>query len=219
MRRIFFISLLAVCAVALLWPSVHATTAQIPRPPRHILGPFRVPQEPPPVPRMRENESAEEEQDVDVDSDEPEVKINIEPPEIDMPDIHVDVEVPDIHIDVNPEIDIEHEEPEIEVNTEAPDIDVDIDSGDDSSFNVHEQEKIEKSFTMPAGHRALEIDNIWGSIEVTGGSGDQVQLTVNKTLRAESKEQLEKELKKHGNVAPVNPMAFEVIKPKRKEKF
>src|SRR5438045_4568619 len=183
MRRRFFISLLAVCAVALLWPSVHATTAQIPRPPRHILGPFRVPQEPPPVPRMRENESAEEEQDADVDSDEPEVKIHIEPPEI---------EAPDIHVDVNPEIDIEHEEPEIEVNTEGPDIDVDIDSGDDSSFNVHEQEKIEKSFTMPVGHRALEIDNIWGSIEVTGGSGDQVQLTVNKTLRAESKEQLEK---------------------------
>src|SRR5207237_6510443 len=36
------------------------------------------------------------------------------------------------------------------------------------------------------------IDNSWGSVEITGGSGDQLQLTVNKTLRAESKDQLEK---------------------------
>jgi hypothetical protein len=40
-----------------------------------------------------------------------------------------------------------------------------------------------------------------------------------KKAKKKSKEQLEKELKKRGNVAPVNPMAFEVIKPKRKEKF
>ena len=194
MRRILFISLLTVCAAALLWPSVHATTAQIQRPLRHILGPLRVPQEghASAVPRVRENESAEEEQDVDADRDDSEMEINIEPPEIEIPDIHIDIAVPEVHVDVNPEIDIEHEEPEIDVNTEAPDINVDIDSDEDSSFNVHEQEKIEKSFTMPAGHRALEIDNIWGSIEVTGGSGEQVQLTVNKTLRAESKEQLEK---------------------------
>jgi hypothetical protein len=40
-----------------------------------------------------------------------------------------------------------------------------------------------------------------------------------KKAKKKSKEQLEKELKKRGTVAPVNPMAFEVIKPKRKEKF
>ncbi len=41
-----------------------------------------------------------------------------------------------------------------------------------------------------------------------------------KKAKKKSKEQLEKELKKHGTgVAPVAPMTFEVIKPKRKEKF
>ena len=40
-----------------------------------------------------------------------------------------------------------------------------------------------------------------------------------KKAKKKSKEQLEKELKKRGTVAPVNLMAFEVIKPKRKEKF
>ena len=40
-----------------------------------------------------------------------------------------------------------------------------------------------------------------------------------KKAKKKSKEQLAKELKRQGTVAPVNPMAFEVIKPKRKEKF
>jgi len=40
-----------------------------------------------------------------------------------------------------------------------------------------------------------------------------------KKAKKKSKEQLEKELKKRGSVSPVNPMSFEVIKPKRKEKF
>jgi hypothetical protein len=60
-------------------------------------------------------------------------------------------------------------------------------------FPVQDQETIEKSFTMPASqHKSLEIDNIYGSIEIVGDSADQVQLVVKKTLRAESKEQLEK---------------------------
>ena len=40
-----------------------------------------------------------------------------------------------------------------------------------------------------------------------------------KKAKKKSNEQLEKELKRGGNVAPVAPMTFEVIKPKRKEKF
>ena len=48
---------------------------------------------------------------------------------------------------------------------------------------------MQKSFSM-AGvqHKSLEIDNIWGSIEVVGANSDQVQLTVNKSIRAESKD-------------------------------
>jgi len=61
-----------------------------------------------------------------------------------------------------------------------------------SSQNVTDQETIRKSFTLPAGERSLEIDNVTGFIEVTGGQSDQVQVVVNKSLRAESKEKLEK---------------------------
>src|SRR5438874_9232054 len=40
-------------------------------------------------------------------------------------------------------------------------------------------------------HRSLEVDNVWGSIEVVGTNSDQAQLTVNKSIRAESKDKLE----------------------------
>lgn len=39
-----------------------------------------------------------------------------------------------------------------------------------------------------------------------------------KKQKKKSKEELERELKKKGNVAPVQPMTFEIVKPKRKEK-
>jgi hypothetical protein len=42
-----------------------------------------------------------------------------------------------------------------------------------------------------AAHKSLEVDNVWGSIEVVGTSSDQLQLTVNKSTRAESKDKLE----------------------------
>ena len=67
--------------------------------------------------------------------------------------------------------------------------------GDDDSDSVQpikEQETIRKSFSLPAGERTLEIDNVIGFIEVTGSQTDQIQVVVNKTLRAETKEELEK---------------------------
>ncbi len=39
-----------------------------------------------------------------------------------------------------------------------------------------------------------------------------------KNKKKKSKEQLERELKKKGTVTPVQPMSFELVKPKRKEK-
>jgi len=63
----------------------------------------------------------------------------------------------------------------------------------DRSFAVKEQETIQKSFPMPAGaHASLDIDNIFGSIEVVGGASRQVELVVTKTLRAESDATLER---------------------------
>jgi len=39
-----------------------------------------------------------------------------------------------------------------------------------------------------------------------------------KKQKKKSKEQLERELKRKGSVAPVQPMTIELVKPKRKEK-
>jgi hypothetical protein len=39
-----------------------------------------------------------------------------------------------------------------------------------------------------------------------------------KKQKKKSKEQLERELKKKGTASPVQPMTFEIVKPKRKEK-
>ena len=64
---------------------------------------------------------------------------------------------------------------------------------DDADYSVRDQENIQKSFPMPAtGQKSLEIDNVWGSIEVSADSSDKVELTVQRTTRAESKEILEK---------------------------
>lgn len=65
------------------------------------------------------------------------------------------------------------------------------DDDDDADMPVKEQETIRKSFSLAAGERRLEIDNVWGSISVRGASSDQVQVLVNKSIRAESKEALE----------------------------
>ena len=62
---------------------------------------------------------------------------------------------------------------------------------DDSSMRLHESETIRKTFTLSAAHKILDVDNVFGSIEVVGGQGDQVQLVVNKTIYAESKDRLE----------------------------
>jgi hypothetical protein len=61
----------------------------------------------------------------------------------------------------------------------------------DSSMPLREQETIRKSFAVGGAHTLLDVDNVFGSIEVVGGQSDQVQLVVTKSLRAESKEKME----------------------------
>jgi hypothetical protein len=65
------------------------------------------------------------------------------------------------------------------------------DDDSDSSMRLQEKETIRKSFNLIADHKILEVDNVFGSIEVTGGDGNQVQLVVNKTIFAESKDRME----------------------------
>jgi hypothetical protein len=122
-------------------------------------------------------------------------QLDIERDEPDM-DMDVDVEIPDVHIDIEEpqiEMDFDGDEPEMDVDFHHEDFDEEMIDQGDLNFTEHEQEKIEKSFAMPAGagRRTLEIDNIWGSVEVAGTASDQAQLTVNKSIRAESKGKIE----------------------------
>ena len=127
---------------------------------------------------------------VDVDRDEPDMDFDIdvaaERNTETATEMNIDVDEP--HID----IDIERDEPEMDVDTDSEQEDIDIDR-DEQGFAEREQEKIEKTLAMPAGagRRTLEIDNVWGSIEVVGTASDHAQLTVNKSIRAESKGKIE----------------------------
>lgn len=62
---------------------------------------------------------------------------------------------------------------------------------DDSSMRLKESETIRKTFTLTAEHKILDVDNVFGSIEVVGGQGKQVQLVAEKTIYAESKDRME----------------------------
>jgi hypothetical protein len=140
--------------------------------------------------KMREKQPAQQEEGRAVHGD-----IDRDEPDMDM-DFDVDVDVPDVQIEMDEqmEMDVDRGEPGMDADIDHEDFDGDVmDDDDDASFAEHEQEKIEKSFAMPAGagRRTLEIDNVWGSIEVVGTASDQVQLTVNKSIRAESKAKIE----------------------------
>jgi hypothetical protein len=111
----------------------------------------------------------------------------------DEPEMDVSIDV-DVDVDVNTE---DCDEPDMDADDHQEDCDLDDDRDDfdheNASFTEHEQEKIEKSFAMPAvaGRRTLEIDNVWGSIEVVGTGSDQAQVTVSESIRAESKGKIE----------------------------
>lgn len=62
-----------------------------------------------------------------------------------------------------------------------------------SDLPIREHETIHKSFSLTGvAHPALGIDNVFGSIEVEGGSSDQVEVVIEKTVRAETKDKLER---------------------------
>ncbi|HEY2499062.1 MAG TPA: hypothetical protein VGK24_18515 [Candidatus Angelobacter sp.] len=65
------------------------------------------------------------------------------------------------------------------------------DDDSDSSMRLQEKETIRKTFNLTAANKILDVDNIFGSIDVVGGAGDQVQLVVNKTISAETKDRMD----------------------------
>jgi hypothetical protein len=58
------------------------------------------------------------------------------------------------------------------------------------AWKVEDRETIRRSFTVSPGGR-LEIDNVNGFIHVAGGAGPQVEATIEKRIRAASKDRLE----------------------------
>ena len=57
---------------------------------------------------------------------------------------------------------------------------------------VTASETIEKTFAVsPSGSAVLDLDNVWGSIEVVGTKDSQIQVKVAKTIRAASQEDLD----------------------------
>jgi len=60
-------------------------------------------------------------------------------------------------------------------------------------FTVEEQETIRQTlqFSSGRGQKTLEVDSVLGAIHVTGYDGSDVEMTVRKTIRAYSKEQVQ----------------------------
>ncbi len=64
---------------------------------------------------------------------------------------------------------------------------------DDFDMPVKDEEIVRQQYPLAAsGDRLLDIDNVWGSIDVVGTNADQVQVVIKKTIRAETKADLEK---------------------------
>ena len=165
MNRTYFLSVLASGMALLLFPAQAARNA----PEKDVV---------------RSTQQEESPSIQDIDRDELDVDMDVQ---VDVPDVEVELDEPQI------EMDVDSDEPEMDADFDQEDVDSEEIDPDEASFTEHEQETIQKSFAMPAGagRRTLEIDSIWGSIEVVGTASDQVQLTVNKSIRAESKGKIE----------------------------
>src|SRR5262245_4013431 len=61
-----------------------------------------------------------------------------------------------------------------------------------SRFGFQQQDTVQRTLQFSSGFgRTLEVDNIDGSIRVTGYDGANVEMTVNRAIRAQSPERLE----------------------------
>jgi hypothetical protein len=60
-------------------------------------------------------------------------------------------------------------------------------------YNTEERETIRRTLEFPSGQGAkiLDVDNVIGSIRVTGYDGRTVEIVANRTIRAESKEKIQ----------------------------
>lgn len=64
---------------------------------------------------------------------------------------------------------------------------------DDFDMPVKQEEILRQEYPLAAtGDRILDVDNVWGSIDVVGTNANQVQVVIRKTIRAESAAAMEK---------------------------
>lgn len=67
------------------------------------------------------------------------------------------------------------------------------DEDDDFDMPVKQEETLRQEYPLAAtGDRVVDVDNVWGSIEVVGTTANQVQVVIKKTIRAESQAAMEK---------------------------
>src|SRR5712671_293078 len=95
--------------------------------------------------------------------------------------VNVDRDEPemDFAIDVDAERDIETAA-DMDVDVDEPDIEMDM-----------KRDEPEVGVDTDSDQEEIDIDNVWGSIEVVGTAADQAHITVNKSIRAESKGKIE----------------------------
>jgi hypothetical protein len=70
-----------------------------------------------------------------------------------------------------------------------------LETADDDDFDmpVKQEETLRQEYPLAAtGDRVLDVDNVWGSIDVVGTAGNQVQVVIRKTIRAESQAAMDK---------------------------
>jgi hypothetical protein len=63
-----------------------------------------------------------------------------------------------------------------------------------TKYKAEKKEEIRKTlkFPDPTGRKELTVDNIYGSIQLEGYDGNEVQLLANKTIKARSKDRIER---------------------------
>jgi len=64
----------------------------------------------------------------------------------------------------------------------------------EDKYKFEEKEEIRKTlkFQDPAKPKSLQVDNVFGSIDVQGSGGDEVELIAHKTIRAKSQDKIQK---------------------------
>ncbi len=62
------------------------------------------------------------------------------------------------------------------------------------NLRAEKKEEVRKTLTFqdPSQTKDLQVDNIWGSIEVTGTNGDRVELVAHKTIKARTEARIQK---------------------------